>query len=796
MLYCPKCQKTYEDAVIRFCLNDGVRLLPSPSSGKSVNQKSGVFTNFIKAKTDVKTDKFSSAPAFSKVERNRFLKSNVQAPIIISEIFKPEPRIEAPIPEPIFEPIFESVVVVAEPAIEESLPEIVVEEPAPKIIFQSDVHSGTAQLDDENLKNRKALDWNNPQILVGQTVKGRYYVVEQIGEDEDNFTYLAEDKIVSNKKVVLRVLINEEDSGDAFSNRIFDEERVALTHVNHPNIANVLDSGTLPEGNPFVVSEFVEGKSVKDYLQQANQFDAQRTAKIIRQVSYALDEAHQNGILHRNLKPASIILTVNEKGAEEVKLTDFGTPRSGLNDENLPYKSPEQVAGKPANFASDEFSLAVIAYQMLTDQLPFKGKSVSNLLKAQRQGLKIKPTSLRSDLLPKVDESLQKALSFNPHERFPRVRGFADAFYNALTNTGLLEPKNAEEAEISNEILIPEPTAPLIAEVEEKSIVEVKEKAVDAPVVVEEKTFEPSETVDLPKVETKSNPDLAIDKHSLAKTANETPSSPLFAVLGVVILLLGLAAIWAFLLNRPNSIDPYVQKNSEIVDASEQSANNTTISNSNAVVTVEEAADAPPLPRSITPPADAVYFQNSKENFKGDAMRNFLGFSLYYPKDWKLKPISENLNLDSKTRSNFIDVSKDAATGTPIEQIMVSYYNSNGTFKADREIFAEQVAETNETLKKIIPNYEMVAEGASTINNGWRAYEMKFQGTGKTASGEKITLWGKRLFVPTAIRGMKNGYVITMLATSLSKEIKSVEDVGVKGQLPAVLETFEPNQNF
>lgn len=774
MLYCPKCQKTYEDTIQRFCLNDGVRLLPSPSSGKSVNQKSGVFTNFLKVKS-VETDKFASAPGFSKVERSRFLQSNVQAPIIVSEFFKAEPK---------FEPIAESIPELLPELSPEPVPEILppIVESLPKVIIQSEVPSGTAELDDEktNSKNRKNLIWDNPQILIGQTIKGRYYVVEQIGEDADNFTYLAEDKIVVNKKVVLRILISD-DAGDTFSNRVFDEERIALTHVNHPNIANVIDSGTLAEGNPFVLTEFVEGESVKNYLQKPSQFDASRTAKIIRQVSYALDEAHQNGVIHRNLKPSSIILSINEKGSEEVKLIDFGTPKGGLNEENLPYKSPEQVAGKLANFASDEFSLAVIAYQMLTDQLPFKGKSVNKLLKAQRGNSKIRLTKLRPELPKTVDEILQKALAFNPSDRYPRIRGFGEAFFNAFANNELSDQKAAEEVENFEENRIPEPATPLVFEAKTKF-----EKNGDG-----ENLQTMSDTVVLDASEEKlSNDSVSVTSSSVV--AKEAPSRPLFAFLGVAILLLGLFGIWAFLVNRPNSIDPYVQKTAETVNTSEQKTENTATTDANKLP-VEN--DMPPLPRTITPPANTNYFQNTKDNFKADAMRNFLGFSLYYPKDWKLKAINEDQN-DNKTRSSFIDISKDAPSGTPIEQLMVSYYDSNGTFKADAEIFAEQIIETNETLEKIVPNYEMISEGEKTINNGWKAYEMKFQGTGKTAKGEKVTLWGKRLFIPAAIRGMKNGYVITMLATSLSNEITNVDDVGVKGELPGILETFEPNQNF
>ena len=143
-----------------------------------------------------------------------------------------------------------------------------------------------------------------------------------------------------------------------------------------------------------------------------------------------------------------------------------------------------------------------------------------------------------------------------------------------------------------------------------------------------------------------------------------------------------------------------------------------------------------------------------------------------------------------------MDISKNAPNGLPIEQMLFSYYDSKGTFKDDRESFPALVKETNEYLKKIVPNYQLVSQGEKTVNNGWRAYEVMFQGETKTTGGEKVQIWGKRLWIPAARVGMKNGYFITMLATSLSPNVKNVDDVGVKGELADILETFEPNRNF
>ncbi len=108
-----------------------------------------------------------------------------------------------------------------------------------------------------------------------------------------------------------------------------------------------------------------------------------RAAPFIRQATYALSEAHQNGVLHRNLKPENIILTISEIGNEQVKLTNFGVSKG--NNKNLDYKAPEQVEGNLASYASDIYSLAAITYQMLTNRLPFSASSADDLSKAQRR---------------------------------------------------------------------------------------------------------------------------------------------------------------------------------------------------------------------------------------------------------------------------------------------------------------------------------------------------------------------------------------------------------------------------
>ena len=325
MFYCPKCQQTYDEGMQRFCSNDGGRLLPAPSSGKSVNQSNGVFTNLLGRVVpgNEKDEKLSSIPRFVQVEPTKPAQSNFRPPTE-NNIFKIDRELK---PETEVKPQ--------------------TQKPLPRIIKPGEIPASQARLGDRktNPTGRLAITWENPDVLLGQTVKGRYQVIKKFEQDETSIAYLAEDEIVPNKKVVVRVLMDE-DEADNFTNKIFAEERVSLSLINHPNIARILDSGELLEGKPFIVSEFTEGESVKEMLRKTGQFNALRTSRIISQAADALSAAHQNGVLHRNLKPENIVLTISEAGNEQVKLINFGISKDNLNKENIVYKSPEQLADK------------------------------------------------------------------------------------------------------------------------------------------------------------------------------------------------------------------------------------------------------------------------------------------------------------------------------------------------------------------------------------------------------------------------------------------------------------------
>lgn len=813
MLYCPKCQHTYETGSQRFCKNDGTRLLLATAPGKG-KPSGGVFSNLLgRAETSAERKETpTSIPRYSQLEPAApdFVQSEKIEPVQVRPL--EEMRTKA------FE-IKEAGQIKTEHEIgrADAPPPV---KPLARIVRPSEIPSGTAQVGDRkaNPTGRLALTWEEPRILLGQLVKGRYYIVDMLGEDEMSISYLAEDKIVGSKKAFVRVFMDE-DAEDDFSTRIFAEERVSLSHINHPNIASVIDSGELPEGKPFIVSEYLEGKTIRHMLDRNGQFNALRTARIIRQTSYALSEAHQNGILHRNLKPENIFLIVNENGTEQVKLTNFGVLYDKFTEENLAYKSPEQIQGKLSNYASDIFSLAVIAYQMLTNRLPFNSSSANNLLRAQREGVAILPTNLRLDVPPAVDEILERALAFKPSDRFPKARDFGDAFYHALTSDSPWEKPAAETTKTERIEILPVPAdkvekaekaekiervdeaeqevfdltefANLPANAAEKGLAEPKNDLFETIEAAPEKTDarteakifaktpETEKAIASPAETIKPNEELPWEKRSPEPVKTASPNWLLFSIFtfGLIVFL----GVWYYFLNRPavpEFVPPAAQE-TQTAPVPETAQN--------LQPSVAPEIEVPPIARKVAAPPNWAYFENSKQNLRGELAKNFLGFSIYYPKDW----------IKSDDENNFLDISKNSAEGQTMKKVVVTRYASRGTFNADRAQFAVLKQKSDKDLSEILQRYNVISEGPTTIQNDrWKAFEVKFQGgVVRNDNGEQMLIWGRRFWIPIQRPGQKSGFVITLLATSLAADVSSVDQVAVGDEMAQILDTFEPATN-
>lgn len=748
-VYCPKCGQNFEEGSRRFCPTDGSRLI---SDSYDQPAAPGVFSNLIpKAAPVGGADEVLSETAKSFVREPEldlfgdkkevladdlpfFELDDIQPIVVEQPEFVPPPPLQ--IPDPVLEP-----------------------KPAARKINPYEIPAGHVELGDSERTASvfNDFDANDPDGFVGRMVKGRYKVTEYLGGDETGLAYLADDKIVSDKMVLVRILL--EGDADPMMESILAEERVSLSHFSHPNIARLVDSGAFTNGTEFLISEYTDALSVRDILSIHGKFHAARTARVIRQASYALSEAHQEGIIHRDIRPENIILSISDSDAEQIKLVNFGASNGDPNPHNAAYKAPEILDGRVSTAASDTYSLAVVAYEMLTGNVPFEGESTKELMRLQHGGLKDRPSQYDPNISEEVDEVFDKAFAFKAVGRYTKAREFGDALFDALTDA-------------------PQVLAP--AAVAANEVVEVSPDAIipDAGAVTVAPKVENLKPLDTTPVTKQVEP--AWKNRSPEPPQEETSRGKILAVVGILALLaLVVLGLYYFLgSSGPKPVDANLAQNT----------------NGPSTPTITSDTEMPPQPRKIAQPANTEYYSNNKQNLKGDLLRNFVGFSLYYPKEWKLNGPQESITAGG--RGKFLDISRSTPEGKLKEQMLVSYYPSKGTFNNDADKFPQMVKETNETLKKLLPGYQMVSEGEIKLNGDWRAYEVKFQGGGTSETGEKLVVWGRRLFIPASRLDARNGFEITMLATSLADEVKSVDDVGVHGELASILYSFEPTQNF
>ena len=746
-MYCPKCKEKFEQGSRRFCPTDGSRLL-SESSGDQ--RGGGVFANLI-PKMDAISDlgeRKSAVSEFVVVEPAAF-----QPPAVTDDAFF-ELEIDSPERDPDIE--------FPKPTLSTPVSHAGQDDrPVARKVNPYEIPAGHVDLGDAYRSPAFSADFDeeDPQSFVGRIVKGRYLVTEFLGGDETGLAFLGDDKIVNDKKVLVRILLGDEF--DEIMDSIIAEERVSLAHFSHPNIARLIDSGQFTNGTDFLVSEYVDALSVDDILAIHGQFGELRAARVIRQIASALNEAHQEGILHRDIRPQNLIIDSSAGDAEQAKLVNFGSSNGVPNSHNIGYKAPEVLGERIPTVSSDIFSLAVVAYEMLTGRLPFDGNTAKEIGRAQSSGLKVHPSDVRPELPKAVDEIFDKALAYNAADRFPKARDFGDAFYAALTE---LRQRVAAKNE-TVPVAVPKPVEVLTPAAD--SVIEPESPAtvpVMAPVVI-------PPTQPLWKNRSPEPPEVGNSK------AKWIAAASLLALIAV--LFFG----WSYIMKHPT--EPEIPAQTGVVPPGNTDAN---------IAAGVANTEMPPQPRNIAQPANTNFYQNSKQNLKGDLLLNFVGFTMYYPKEWKVNGPKEGSTPN--TRGKFIDISRSTPDDKLKEQMLISYYPSKGTYASDAEKFPQMVKETNETLKKLLPGYKMVSEGEIKFNGEWRAYEVKFKAGGKSATGENLEVWGRRLFIPAARPGVRNGFEITMLATSLADNILGPDDVGVKGELAGILYSFEPSQNF
>ncbi len=274
-------------------------------------------------------------------------------------------------------------------------------------------------------------------------LKGRYLLGPELGRGGFAITYLAADLEVASRKVVVKVL-NERRSSDSWSVKKFKSEMEALARIDHPNVVGVIDYGQSADGKPFLVMQYVPGRSLREMIPREGLPLAQ-VAQIIRQTGRALTAAHEAGVCHSDVKPENVMMPAGAEGEAQIKLIDFGLARVRTAESDSQsssvagthtYMAPEQFEGK-SSVASDIYQMGVLAYELVTGIVPFRATTPGGFVLQQMEGLKVLPRSLRPDLPEAAQEIMLKALSPDPRDRPQRARDFGDALAGALVSGNL-----------------------------------------------------------------------------------------------------------------------------------------------------------------------------------------------------------------------------------------------------------------------------------------------------------------------------------------------------------------------
>jgi hypothetical protein len=248
----------------------------------------------------------------------------------------------------------------------------------------------------------------------------------------------------------------------------------------------------------------------------------------------------------------------------------------------------------------------------------------------------------------------------------------------------------------------------------------------------------------------------------------------------LLLLLLGGGALAAafFLVIKPR-LD---QARTSTVNEAPVVETNKNASSETAPSPLPQASQAPV--EEFVPPAGTTHFVNAKDNLDGKLAEHYFDFSFYYPEGWAKDP-----KAGVPGAANFARVERHLPPDFTQESFSVGWYTSAGTFVNDLPNFQKRAQEFSTSLSKIYPEYEKVSEGATKINS-MDAYEFRWKGLSKGTEKGDIQLWGRVVFLPTGNEGDTTGATLTMLTTSLAGELSSVEDVGERGQMPVILDSF------
>ena len=266
--------------------------------------------------------------------------------------------------------------------------------------------------------------------MIGTLLAQRYEIIEIIGEGGMAFVYKTHDRILD-RVVAVKVLKDEYSNDPSFVEK-FRIEALAAAKLSHPNIVNIFDVGQ-QNNKHYIVMEYVEGKTLQDFITLHAPLSVNKAVDFASMICDGLQAAHENGIIHRDIKPHNILIT--KSGI--VKVADFGIAQAvskktltfnGHIEGTVHYIAPEQAKGEPVTPATDLYSLGCVLYEMLTGNVPFDAESPITVVLKHIHDEPVLPREINQDIPIGLQNVILKSMEKNPARRFKT----AEELHNAL----------------------------------------------------------------------------------------------------------------------------------------------------------------------------------------------------------------------------------------------------------------------------------------------------------------------------------------------------------------------------
>jgi serine/threonine-protein kinase len=263
--------------------------------------------------------------------------------------------------------------------------------------------------------------------VVGETIADRYDVEELVGHGGMSSVYKAKDSLLE-RHVALKILHEQYSADDDFVER-FKREARSVAQLQHPNIVTVIDRGE-ENGRQFIVFEYIDGENLKEHVVRNGRLDVREALEIAVEVARGLAFAHEQGLVHRDVKPQNILLN----GDGRAKVTDFGIARTvdvdGMTQTGTVlgtsnYIAPEQASGERVDAHSDVYALGVVLYELLAGEVPFPGESFVAVAMKHLHEPAPNLLDVRRDVPLRVAAAVDRALEKDPDQRFPTMDAFA-----------------------------------------------------------------------------------------------------------------------------------------------------------------------------------------------------------------------------------------------------------------------------------------------------------------------------------------------------------------------------------